>query len=211
MGIGRMVRKSHRLRRYGPAYSRHAGTVRFRLEEVGVKKCLVPVVCSLSAFVAAGAPMAQAADRAVDGGLTTARAISDKYHDEAVAIADGFARTDHCIAEPHLGGMGYHYINGPRIDSYLQPGLPEVVLYKDTPQGRQLTGIEYIVVDKDQDLRTDQDRPELWGHKFDGPMPGHEEGMPVHYDLHVWAWHDNPSGAFTAWNPAITCAPPATP
>ncbi len=170
-----------------------------------MKKHLVPLLGGLAAVLAAGVPSAQAADPAVDGGLTAARAISAQYQAEAVAINHGFARTDHCIEVPGLGGMGYHYVNGARVDTRLEPGRPEVVLYKGGPQGRELTGIEYLVVDQDQNVTTDGDRPELWGHKFDGPMPGHEPGMPVHYDLHVWAWHDNPNGAFSTWNPAISC------
>ncbi len=170
-----------------------------------MKKRLVPLLSGLAALLAAGVPSAQAADPAVKGGLTAARAFSVQYQAEAVAIADGFARTDHCIEVPGLGGMGYHYVNGARVDTRLELGRPEVMLYKDGLQGRELTGIEYLVVDEDQNLKTDGDRPELWGHKFDGPMPGHEPGMPVHYDLHVWAWHDNPHGAFSTWNPAISC------
>ena len=40
---------------------------------------------------------------------------------------------------------------------------------------------------------------------FDGPMPGHEPGMPVHYDLHAYIWRHNPHGTFTAWNPNVHC------
>ena len=36
---------------------------------------------------------------------------------------------------------------------------------------------------------------------FDGPMLGHEPGMPIHYDLHAWLWKQNPSGMFARWNP----------
>jgi hypothetical protein len=31
--------------------------------------------------------------------------------------------------------------------------------------------------------------------------------MPVHYDLHAWAWVDNPDGGFTAVNPTVVCPP----
>jgi hypothetical protein len=47
--------------------------------------------------------------------------------------------------------------------------------------------------------------PSVFGHTFQGPMPGHAPGMPWHYDLHVWAWAPNPSGTFAQWNPAISC------
>jgi hypothetical protein len=28
---------------------------------------------------------------------------------------------------------------------------------------------------------------------------------PAFYELHVWAWRDNPHGAFVDWNPAVSC------
>jgi hypothetical protein len=31
--------------------------------------------------------------------------------------------------------------------------------------------------------------------------------MPVHYDLHVWLWHENPSGMFERVNPDLSCPP----
>jgi hypothetical protein len=29
--------------------------------------------------------------------------------------------------------------------------------------------------------------------------------MPVHYDLHVWLYADNPSGLFAPFNPSLSC------
>ena len=43
------------------------------------------------------------------------------------------------------------------------------------------------------------------GIPFDGPMAGHAPGMPMHYDLHVWAWRANPAGTFEEWNPHVHC------
>lgn len=40
---------------------------------------------------------------------------------------------------------------------------------------------------------------------FDGPMLGHEQGMPVHSDLHVWLYKHNPAGMLEPWNPAVSC------
>jgi hypothetical protein len=36
-------------------------------------------------------------------------------------------------------------------------------------------------------------------------MPGHNATMPVHYDLHVRIWEDNPAGVVAIWSPALTC------
>ena len=40
---------------------------------------------------------------------------------------------------------------------------------------------------------------------FDGPMPGHNPFMPIHYDMHVWVAEENPSGVFALFNPALSC------
>lgn len=139
--------------------------------------------------------------RSDDAGLRAVQAFTERYQSEDAAIADGFAPTDDCVP-----GMGYHYVNMSRLDTRLEPSRPEVVLYAPTDDGgRRLAGAEWIVVDQDQDLTTDDDRPSLFGHDFDGPMPGHTPGMPVHYDLHAWAWTTNPNGGFATWNPTITC------
>jgi hypothetical protein len=30
-------------------------------------------------------------------------------------------------------------------------------------------------------------------------------GLPAFYELHVWAWEDNPKGNFSDWNTHVTC------
>ncbi len=133
------------------------------------------------------------------------RVVTGAYHNEALGVAGGFEHTDSCVASDE-GGMGYHHVNGARIDGVVNRDQPEVLLYAAGTGGtRVLTGVEYLKIDTDQDLTTDDDRPVLFGRPFDGPMPGHEPGMPVHYDLHVWVWRSNPKGLFAQWNPRVTC------
>jgi hypothetical protein len=31
-------------------------------------------------------------------------------------------------------------------------------------------------------------------------------GLPALYELHIWAWEDNPQGSFADWNTHVTCA-----
>lgn len=140
-------------------------------------------------------------DRSADAGLQAVRAWTDRYQGESAAIADGYAPTNDCVP-----GMGYHYVDFSRLDTTFEPSRPEALLYASSPDGgRVLVGAEWIVVDRDQDLATDDDRPAVFGHDFDGPMPGHSSGMPIHYDLHAWAWTANPDGGFATWNHSITC------
>ena len=138
--------------------------------------------------------------------LARARQATHQYHDSAVAEADGFHATDECVELPDgSGGMGFHYVNYARIDRNLVIEKPEAVLYEPTGNGRKLVAIEYVVPDRNQNLSTDDDRPSLFGDAFDGPMPGHTPGMPIHYDQHVWAWEANPNGTFAQWNPNVHC------
>ncbi len=43
------------------------------------------------------------------------------------------------------------------------------------------------------------------GHPFEGPMEGHEPGMPIHFDLHAWVYRHNPDGELTSFNPTVRC------
>ncbi|MEV6344067.1 hypothetical protein [Actinoplanes sp. NPDC051851] len=154
----------------------------------------------------AGVP-AQAAS-----GLTGAqrRVLVDatsRFKDVRKAKAAGYLPTEDCVP-----GMGYHY-SSPRNSENgdVDPVLPEILLYVPVPHGGlRLAGLEFFRPDADGDLRTDVDRPTLFGHPFDGPMAGHPvpkgvPPMPVHYDLHVWLYLPNPDGELTTLNPKVTC------
>jgi hypothetical protein len=139
--------------------------------------------------------------------LAAAKRATAEYVDVAEALADGYAQDGPCVDDP-LGAMGFHYTN----PAYLNDGLhdvtkPDQLLYAPSTSGRglKLVGVEYHQDDADQDLNTAPDRPTLFDLPFDGPMPGHAPGAPVHYDLHVWIWQTNPSGMFAQWNPTVPC------
>ena len=136
--------------------------------------------------------------------LAQAYAATARYFYEPFAIADGYIREDFCVASP-AGAMGFHYVNPQRLGQ-MDPSRPDALLYAPGPGGvRQLVGIEFFKNDADQNLATTGDRPTLFNQPFDGPMPGHFPGQPVHYDLHVWLWYHNPAGMFAAFNPALSC------
>ena len=140
--------------------------------------------------------------------LERARAATHRFRDIRVAREAGYTETSgECAEDPKYGGMGIHYANPEYLeDGELDVTKPEVLVYQRTPSGRlRLGAIEYFQADADQDLDTDDDRPFLFGLPFDGPMHGHEPGMPKHYDLHVWLYRANPAGLFSAWNPRVHC------
>ena len=161
-----------------------------------------------AAAVAAAVLIPRGVDAAPPDDLQAAKAATAKYHSIEQALADGYSGENQpCIEEPP-GGMGVHYVNQAFIrDGVLDPERPEILLYVADDKGKlRLAGVEYFQADDDQDRETKADRPSLFGQPFDGPMEGHGGEMPVHYDLHVWLWEDNPSGQFAPFNPAVSCS-----
>ncbi len=140
------------------------------------------------------------ANHSVNRQLAEVRNATAKYHDVNVALADGYLPSPECAAHPTEGGMGYHYIK-PALAGDLEsdPLQPELLLYAPTSDGLKLVGVEYF------QAAVGQPQPTLFGQAFDGPMPGHEPGMPEHYDLHVWLWDHNPAGMFAPWNVNVKC------
>lgn len=135
------------------------------------------------------------------------REATRQFRDPAAAAAAGYVAEPVCAELPGVGGMGHHWVNHDLVvDGIIDPTKPEVLLFAPARNGRlELLGVEYLKVDADQDLDTDEDRPTMLGQLLEGPMPGHGGDMPVHYDLHAWVFTHNPSGELATWNPRVSC------
>lgn len=160
----------------------------------------------VAAALAAVVP-ALAGDGPLPPDAQAVRAAVAKYHSFAQAEADGYTVAgEPCVSSP-MGTMGFHAFNpGLAANDAIDPARPEVLLYAPKANGRlELVGVEYWKRDADQNLATDGDRPSVLGRPFDGPMPGHNPTMPIHYDLHVWVAETNPTGLFSMFNPAVSC------
>jgi len=133
------------------------------------------------------------------------RKSTERFRDVRVARRAGYEPAAECVAGPD-GGMGIHYANARlAADPKLSIRKPEILVYEPRGERRRLVAVEYFRPDADGRLDTDEDRPYLFGRGFDGPMEGHEPGMPVHYDLHAWVWKHNPAGTFAQYNPRVSC------
>lgn len=165
------------------------------------------VAATLGAALALSIPAATAATTSAmasespQSELSRVREATAKYQDVTVAEADGYVGEGHeCVP-----AMGIHYINFAQMGK-MDPLQPDALLYEPSGQGPRLVAVEWIAIDDDQDLTTDnQPVPSLFGHRFDGPMPGHGPGMPVHYDLHAYVWQANPAGVLATWNENVHC------
>lgn len=135
--------------------------------------------------------------------LAAVRQATVQYHDVNAAIAAGYVPVDECVP-----GMGYHYVNFGQFGR-MDPLVPDALTYAANAKGHlRLVAAEWFMVDADQNLATDSDRPSMFGKEFDGPMLGHAPGMPIHYDLHAYLWKGNPDGVLATFNPNVHCPEP---
>jgi hypothetical protein len=168
----------------------------------------IPVAVSVSAS-AKQKPPSSAHRTALERELQSVKAATARYHSFKQALRAGYSVAgEPCVASP-LGTMGIHAVNAALMaDPAINALRPEILLYVRKANGKlRLVGLEYWKADADGNLATADDRPAVLGQPFDGPMPGHNPTMPVHYDVHVWIWKTNPSGLFAPFNPALSCTP----
>jgi hypothetical protein len=136
------------------------------------------------------------------------RAATARYVDINVAIHEGWIPGTPCVSGPQAGAMGVHYILPSRVpDGMLNANEPEALIYEPQPNGSfRLVGVEFIVLAGDwANLHSDGSTPALEGHLTNYVGEPNRYGLPAFYELHVWAWENNPSGTFADWNTQVSC------
>ena len=138
--------------------------------------------------------------------LKIVRDATERFKDVRVAESEGYALQFGCVSGPDQGAMGLHYVNGDIVNSgVLDATRPQIVIYEPMPDGQlRLTGADYLVFADTWNAKHSSP-PELMGqlfHLFEAP---NRFGLPAFYTLHVWAWKENPNGAFVNWHPNVSC------
>jgi hypothetical protein len=110
-----------------------------------------------------------------------------------------------CVSGPDHGAMGIHYLNLSLVgDGEIDELQPEALIYEPVGNKRRLVGVEYIV-DAATWLVSHHTPPQLEGQAFQFVGSPNRFGIPAFFELHVWAWRDNPNGAFVDWNNKVSC------
>ena len=116
-----------------------------------------------------------------------------------------------CVTGPDAGAMGMHFLNSNLLDQVNQTGVfdpaqPQILLYEPNPDGSlRLTGADFVVFADAWNKNHPEGPPQLMGqlfHYFESP---NRFGLPAFFTLHVWAWKENPNGAFVNWHPDVNC------
>lgn len=121
------------------------------------------------------------------------------------ATAAGYQPFLGCVSGPDHGAMGVHYVNGGLVgDGEIDASKPEALIYEPSGEGMRLVGVEFVVI-ADTWLAHHSSPPVLEGQTFQFVSSPNRYGLPAHFELHVWAWRDNPNGAFVDWNNRVSC------
>jgi len=134
------------------------------------------------------------------------RDATERFKDVAVAEKEGYTLQFGCVSGSDSGAMGLHYVNSAIVNSgVIDAAHPQIVIYEPMPNGSlKLIGADFLVIADGWNAKH-QDPPQLMGqlfHLFESP---NRFNLPAFYTLHVWAWKDNPNGAFVNWHPNVSC------
>jgi hypothetical protein len=152
---------------------------------------------ALAVLMLAVAAGAGAAEKPANPLADHVRAANARFADVKAAEAEGYAPIP-CTSGIDGGAMGVHYVNTRYLDDKIPDiARPQAVMYEPTPDGKMaLIGVEYI---------STKGPASLEGHLFSFTGAPNRYGLPAFYELHVWAWRDNPHGTFVDWNPRVAC------
>jgi len=132
------------------------------------------------------------------------RAATERYQDINVALHETppFVFGTPCVTGPNEGAMGVHLVRPDRIfDGVLNAEEPEALIYEPQAGGTyRFVGVEFIAA-----ASTVDPGPSLEGHLLNYVGEPNRYGLPAFFEMHVWAWEDNPKGNFVDWNTNVSC------
>jgi len=119
------------------------------------------------------------------------------------ATAAGYGPVLGCVSGPDHGAMGIHYVNPNLVNGPIDPTHPQALIYEPTSSGGyELVAVEFIILAGDLPANS---APQVGGHLMQYIDAPNRYGLPPFFELHVWAWRDNPQGPFADWNNHVTC------
>jgi hypothetical protein len=143
----------------------------------------------------------------VPGGLVdVVRDVTRPFLDPAAAARAGYGPLLGCVSGQQDGAMGLHLVNGGLVfdNGALNPRQPEALLYEQRGGSLRLLGVEYIVPAAAWNAQN-PGPPSLLGQAFAFVDSPNRFGLDPFYELHVWAWRENPHGTFADFNPRVSC------
>jgi len=156
---------------------------------------------ALTSFALAQQPQAQGdQDKLVE----IVRNATQKYQDVS-NLPKTYTPVLGCVSGSDHGAMGVHYVNLSLLDGPIDPTTPQALIYEPQANGEmKLVAVEFIILASALPANS---APEVEGHLMNYIDYPNRYGLPgPFFELHVWAWKDNPQGPFVDWNNHVTCA-----
>jgi hypothetical protein len=129
------------------------------------------------------------------------RNATRQFLDVNNAVRAGYDAAFGCVSGPDHGAMGIHYVK----KNELSIGYPQALIYEPIGNKRELVGVEYIVDAKTWLKNNNNETPALDGQDFQFVGAPNRFNLDPFFELHVWAWRDNPQGAYVDWNNHVSC------
>jgi hypothetical protein len=191
------------------------------LEKVVIKRLLI---------LASTALLAGCRSASQEPSLDEVRAVAERYRDVKVAIAEGYTTDNKCVTAEmlgrpaSLGTMGLHYVRRDMLGLPDKPvgrvkgtgthtdfRKPAMLVYEPQADGAmKLVAVENLVFAAAWHERA-KEAPTFHGEPYvllkDRPETKVDEahGWEPHYEQHLWVFRDNPNGAYSPFNPNVTC------
>jgi hypothetical protein len=167
---------------------------------------LLPAFLALTSFSPAQQqrqPEGQQQDQ--DKLVQIVRSATQQYQDVSNAV--GYSPALGCVSGSDHGAMGIHYVNGNLVNGPIDPTHPQALIYEPQSNGElKLVGVEFIILASALPPIPPNAPPQVEGHLMNYVDFPNRYGLPAFYELHVWAWRNNPKGPFADWNDHVSCA-----
>ena len=162
---------------------------------------LLAALLALTSFALAQQPEGQGDQ---DKLVQIVRNATQQYQDVTKATAAGYGPVLGCVSGSDHGAMGVHYVNPSLLNGPIDATQPQALIYEPTSNGQyKLVGVEFIILASALPANS---APQVEGHLMQYIDTPNRYGLPAFFELHVWAWRDNPQGPFVDWNDHVTCA-----
>ena len=166
---------------------------------------LLPALLALASFALAQQKTQPQGQGDQDKLVETVRNASTQYVDDVkAATSAGYSAALGCVSGSDHGAMGIHYVNGSLVNGPIDPTRPQALIYEPSSNGQlKLVGVEFIIL---ASALPPNAAPQVEGHLMLYVDSPNRYGLPAFFELHVWAWRDNPHGPFVDWNDHVSCA-----
>ncbi len=137
--------------------------------------------------------------------VQSVRKATVQYQDINNAISAGYGPLYGCVSGTDHGAMGIHYVKPSLLNGTIDVTTPQALIYEPSNGEMKLVGVEFIA-DSATWLKTHSAPPVLEGQVFTFVDAPNRFAINSFFELHVWAWRDNPQGPFVDWNDHVSCA-----